>query len=282
MRRAIVVVLDGLRRDLVTAATTPQLAALARRAEWADAHRSVFPSATRVVSAAFATGCHPGRNELQGNSLALLEAGRLVTHDAGHPDFLQHKRRITGRALAVPTLAERLAKAGGSIVFSNVSPGAAYAHDPDGHGHVYHRTGSFGPGRQPITGDGALRVSVDAAGDAAMATRFIDEVVSERRPALGLLWLAEPDTTQHACPLGSPEHLAVLAQADATAGRVIAAVDRQRQRGDDLLLIVGSDHGHQTVSRIIDVDAELIAAGLKTGPGSADEVAPSNGTAILG
>jgi hypothetical protein len=87
----------------------------------------MFPSATRVVSASFATGCTPARHELAGNTLALLEDGRLVYHDAGHPDFLQHKRRVTGRSLAVPTLAERLGSHGGMIMFSNVSPGAAYA-----------------------------------------------------------------------------------------------------------------------------------------------------------
>ena len=53
-------------------------------------------------------------------------------------------------------------------------------------------------------------------------------------------------------PLGSPEHLAVLRQADANAARVIEAVDRLRDKGDDVLLIACSDHGHQTVSHVID------------------------------
>ena len=132
------------------------LARFASRAQSFAAHRSMFPSATRVVSASFATGCTPARHELQGNTLALMEEGRLVYHDAGHPEFLQHKRRVTGRSLAVPTLAERLAPHGGMIMFSNVSPGAAYAHDPDGHGHVYHRAGSFAPGRKRLEGAQAL------------------------------------------------------------------------------------------------------------------------------
>lgn len=281
MRRVVVCVLDGLRRDLVSEANTPELVRLARRAEWGAAHRSVFPSATRVVSAAFATGCQPGRTELQGNSMALIEQGRLVAHDAGHPDFLQHKRRVTGRALGVPTMAERLAGAGGAIVFSNVSPGAAYAHDPDGHGHVYHRAGSYGPGRRAIEGAGALGVSLDGVGDTRMTERFIDEVLLERRPALSLLWMADPDITQHAQPLGSPAVLAAIRQADANAGRVIAAVDRLRGEGGDVLLIVCSDHGHQTVSRVIDVDAELVAAGLKDSVASTDVVVTSNGTSVL-
>ena len=218
---------------------------------------------------------------MQGNTLALLEDGRLVSHDAGHPDFLQHKRRVTGRSLAVPTLAERLAPHGGMIMYSNVSPGAAYAHDPDGHGHVYHRAGSFAPGRRRLEGAQALSVAQDAAGERAMTTRFIDEALVERRPALAVLWMGEPDATQHLKPLGSPEHLAVLRQADANAARVIEAVDRLREKGDDVLLIACSDHGHQTVSRVVDIEAELVAAGLKASRKSGDVVTPTSGTSTL-
>src|SRR5215468_8966843 len=194
MRRVVVVVLDGLRRDLIDAARTPALARFAERAQSFAAHRSVFPSATRVVSASMATGCVPARHELQGNTLALMEHGRLVYHDAGHPEFLQHKRRVTGRSLAVPTLAERLAPHGGAIVYNNVSPGAAYAHDPDGFGHVYHRAGSFGPGRIPLD---PLPIELDAAGDRALTERFVADALGERQPPLAVLWLGEPDHIQH-------------------------------------------------------------------------------------
>jgi arylsulfatase A-like enzyme len=281
MRRVVVVVLDGLRRDLIGEAHMPALVRFARRSRVYGAHRSMFPSATRVVSASFATGCTPARHELAGNTLALMEEGRLVYHDAGFPDFLQHKRRVTGRSLGAPTLAERVAPHGGMILFSNVSPGAAYAHDPDGYGHVYHRAGSFGPGRTPLGGAQALSVAQGAAGDGAMTGRFIDEVLIERRPPLAILWLAEPDATQHSVPLGSPQHLAVLAEADANARRVVEAADRLREKGDDVLLILCSDHGHQTVSRLIDVEAELIAEGLKAGRDSDDVVTPTSGTSTL-
>ena len=282
MRRAIVLVLDGLRRDMVTPATTPALVRHAASAEAFLAHRSVFPSATRVVSASFATGCHPARHELAGNSLVLVEDGRLVPHDAGHPGFLQHKRRVTGRSLAVPTMAERLARRGGVVVMANASPGAAYAHDPDGHGHVYHRAGSFGPGRTPVGGWNAAEVALGIGGDRVLADRFIaDVVLADTPPALGVLWCAEPDTVQHAAPLGSARHLATLAEADEVAAKVIAAVAEARAKGHDILLAVMSDHGHQTVEGIIDIEAELVAAGLKAAAGSGDVMAVSNGTSSL-
>jgi arylsulfatase A-like enzyme len=281
MRRAVVVVLDGMRRDLIGEATTPALARFAARAASFNAHRSMFPSATRVVSASFATGCYPARHELQGNTLALLENGRLVYHDAGHPDFLQHKRRATGRSLGVPTLAERVAARGGMVRFSNVSPGAAYAHDPDGHGHVYHRAGSYAPGRKRLDGAQALDIGQTAAGERRMTERFVAEVLVERKSPLAILWMGEPDATQHLQPLGCPQHLAVLREADANAARVVEAVDRLRDRGEEVLLIVCSDHGHQTVSRIVDVEAELVAAGLKASDASDDVVTPTSGTSTL-
>ena len=281
MRRAVIVTLDGLRRDMISRETTPHLVAFMRAARAFTAYRTVFPSCTRVVASSLATGCFPARHGLQGNAMALIEDGKLVAHDAGHPDFLQHKRRVTGTSLAVPTLAERLKDRGGAIVFSNVSPGAAYAHDPDGHGHVYHRAGSFGPGRVPVPPSDQLDVTLDVAGDRAMTERFIAEVLRERRPPLGVLWCGEPDHAQHETALGSPEHRAVLAAADHHAGLVIDEAARLREQGEDILLIVGSDHGHQTVSGVIDIDADLIAAGLKAAPDSGDVVTASNGTAAL-
>jgi arylsulfatase A-like enzyme len=281
MKRVVIVVLDGLRRDLVTAQHMPALSAFRERAEDFAAHRSVFPSATRAVAASFATGCHPARHGLQGNAVALLENGVLVRHDAGRPDFLQHKRRVTGRALEAATLAERLAHHGGAITFSNASPGAAYAHDPDGHGFLYNRAGSFGPGRVPVPTADELRVTNNIAGDRAMTERFVAEVLEQRRPALATLWLHEPDHIQHEVPLGSQDHLAAIREADAHAGLVLRAVDRLRDTGDDILFLIGSDHGHQTVAAVVDIERELAAAGLKNGPSSNDVLSVSSGTAAL-
>ncbi|UOM36260.1 alkaline phosphatase family protein [Acuticoccus sp. I52.16.1] len=283
MTRAFAIVLDGLRRDLVTPETTPHLMRFADTATRFTAHRSVFPSATRVVSAAFATGCHPARNGLQGNTVALMANGRLALHDVGKPEFFATKRAATGSTLDQPTMAERLSDRGGVVVFNNVSPGAAYAHDPDGHGTVYHRAGSHGPGLGPVARPLAVTLGID--GDEAMAERFVAEAVDPAGPhgrtALAVLWLSEPDTTQHAAPLGSPDALAVLRRADAVAGRVLAAIDAAHPAGPDAPLVaILSDHGHQTVGSVIDIDAFLVAEGLKA-KGADDVLVAPNGTGAL-
>lgn len=278
-RRVVAVILDGLRRDCVTPELTPNLTAFRQRATWFSGYRSVFPSVTRVVSSSFATGCMPARHGLVGNTVALYDGDDLNLYDVGLPDFVDHKLRLTGHVLREPTLAEYLADHGGAIIYNNVSPGAAYMHDPGGHGYVYHRAGSFAPGRKPIQGDDALHVTGDMAGDRKATERFIADVVETRRPAFGLLWLGDPDKTQHGAPLGSAEHRAALAAVDTNVAMVAAAVDSARQAGDDILLLVGSDHGHETVSDVVDIAAELVVAGLKDDIGSRDVVVAPNGTA---
>ncbi len=277
MKRVVVVICDGLRADMVRPEWTPELCQLAGVSRVFNRHRSVFPSTTRTTAASIATGCHPARHGLEGNCVALDEGNGLTAISVGPAGFRERLRKVTGQTLRVPTLSERLVDHGGAVVFSNVSPGAAYFHDPDGHGFVYHRSGSFGPGMRKIETDEHLDVSHDAAGDTEMTARFCDEVLMQRKPAYALLWQCEPDHTQHASPLGSPEHLDVIRAADTNAGRVARVVEQLNASGEDIMLIVASDHGHETVSRAIPLTDMLVEAGLKESDSSSDVVVASNG-----
>lgn len=275
MRRAVLVVCDGHRADFVTPELTPTICALASRGRLFARHAGIFPSVTRVSSACIATGRRPAAHGLHGNTMALDEGDGLTLRDVGHPDFRTRMRRATGGTLRVPTLAERVAPHGGQIVFSNVSPGAAFFQDPDGHGFVYHRDGNYGP-RESSVAD-PLAVSHDAAGDLAMTERFCTEVLRQRRPTMAVLWLCEPDHTMHASELGSPAHLDAIRAADACVARVAATVDALRAEGDEILLLVGSDHGQETVGETIRADAALVAAGLKRSLESTDVVVAPQG-----
>ncbi len=278
-KRVVIVICDSLRRDLIGETDTPFLVELARRATVFGAHRSVFPSTTRASSASIATGCLPARHGLYGNTQALDEGDGLVCRNAGAPDFRERMRRATGRTLHVPTLAERLRWHGeASIVCSNVSPGAAYFQDPDGHGYVYHSVGSYGPGAKPIDDPASAGLKKGAAGDQAMTDRFCAEIVEERAPALALMWLSEPDYTGHHSPLGSPQHRAAIAAADRCVRQVFETVRRLDPSGDDILFLTGSDHGMETVSEAIDINEILISAGLKATPDSRDVVVAPQGT----
>ena len=277
-RRAVFVCCDGLGREWISPETTPVLHELRNKSLWCADHKAVFPSVTRASAASITTGCHPARHGLHGNRMGLFEDGRIVVRDVGAPDFRSHLRRATGRTLLVPSLAERAAERGGFIAFSNVSPGAAFFLDPDAHGYVYHRTGSHGPGGEAIE---ALQATHDSAGDWAMTERFCAEVLHERRPAVAAIWLCDPDHTLHGVPLGSPAHDAALAGAERCVREVSRTVERLRREGDDILMLVGSDHGQETIGAWVSLEDWLGARGLAGLLEAGDVAVAGQGTAAL-
>jgi arylsulfatase A-like enzyme len=279
--KSILIMCDSLRRDLRTPANAPTLARLASAScEFVNA-RGVFPSTTRTSSASIATGCLPARHGLLGNTVVLAEPDGLRSRSVGDPAFREHLLRATGRTLKVPTLAERVVQHGGALIMSNVSAGAAYFHDPDGHGSVYHRAGSYGPGRVAIEGEQGLHIKSGSVGDAAMTERFCAQLLAPQAPAAATLWLSEPDHSGHGYPLGSPGHLAGIAVADQCVAQVFEVVQTLRDRGENILFMVASDHGMETVLGQVPVNELLIEAGLKESRDSHDVVLAPNGSAFV-
>ena len=277
-RRAVFVCCDGLGRNWITPERTPVLAALRDKSLWCDDHSAVFPSVTRASAASVTTGCHPARHGLHGNRMGLFEGGKIVVRDVGAPDFREHMRRATGRTLLVPALSERVANDGGFIACSNVSPGAAFFLDPDAHGYVYHRSGSHAPGGQALD---ALPVTHDHAGDLAMTERFCAEVLRQRKPAVALMWICDPDHTLHGVPLGSPAHAEALAGAERCVAEVVRTVERLRAEGEEILLMVGSDHGQETIGASVSLEEWLAGRGLWRQLEAGDIAVAGQGTAAL-
>ncbi len=275
----VTVICDGHRPDFVSDETTPNMARLRKAGTWFANHRGIFPSATRASSASIATGSWPISHGLRGNTMALPVDGGHEVHDAGKPEFHDVYRRHFGRLLLRPALAERTAAQHGALLCSNVSPGAAYFHDAARHGELHHRELSYRPGGAPL----AERVVAPpgGVGDAVLARRFVD-ILLERPPSVATLWLSDPDKTMHAFPLGSPEHLQAVCEADGHVGAVAQAVERLRDRGHNVLLFVGSDHGHEAVSETIPVERRLFEAGFKRELESPElVVAPSGSSAFI-
>jgi len=275
----VTVICDGHRPDFVSDETTPNMARLRRAGTWFADHRGIFPSATRASSASIATGCWPISHGLRGNTMALPIDGGHEVHDAGKPEFYDAYRNHFGRLLLRPALSERTAAQHGAVLCSNVSPGAAFFHDAARQGELQHRELSYSRGGIPL----AERIASPpgSVGDAVMAKRFVD-VLLERPPSVATLWLSDPDKTMHAFPLGSGEHLLAVREADAHVGAVAQAVERLRDRGHDVLLMVGSDHGHEAVTETVPVERRLFEAGFKRELESPElVVAPSGSSAFI-
>jgi arylsulfatase A-like enzyme len=83
--------------------------------------------------------------------------------------------------------------------------------------------------------------------NAWMMKVYLDEILPKHRPDLSVVWLRNPDTTQHAYGVGSPEfHMALKAQ-DELLGQLEAKL-QQLGMAQDTDIIVVSDHGHSNVA----------------------------------
>ena len=77
MKRAVIVICDSLRADLITPRDAPFLSEFGQRSARFANHASVFPSTTRTSAASIATGCLPARHGLLGNTMAIDEGDGL-------------------------------------------------------------------------------------------------------------------------------------------------------------------------------------------------------------
>src|SRR4029077_9304987 len=62
---------------------------------------------------------------------------------------------------------------------------------------------------------------------------------------------------------------------------VLRTVARLRAQGDEILLLIGSDHGQETIGGVVDLDAWLAAHGLEGALAEGDVAPAGQGTAAL-
>jgi hypothetical protein len=114
-----------------------------------------------------------------------------------------------------------------------------------------------------------------------MTQRFCSEILRDRRPRVSVLWLASPDHTLHAVPLGSTEHHETLETTMRCVEAVIETVERLRSAGEDILLLIGSDHGQETIHDAIAVESWLEINGLANELARGEVAIAAQGTAAL-
>ena len=120
-----------------------------------------------------------------------------------------------------------------------------------------------------------------------MDDQSIDGCSLERqRPAFSILWLGEPDLTQHETAPGAPTAIAAIKSADQNLAAVLSALDEHKARETTDVFVV-SDHGFSTIRRSIDLRKILNEAGFTattefTGePKPGDIMLAGNGGSVL-
>jgi phosphonoacetate hydrolase len=112
----ILFVFDGLRPDMATPELMPNLTRFADRGSRFPLSRSVFPTETRVNVSALVAGCRPARHGIVANTFyaPAAVAGRALNSGLAE-DLAALDAASGGQLLGVPSLGERLARAGKSL-----------------------------------------------------------------------------------------------------------------------------------------------------------------------
>ena len=288
MSPVLITVFDGLQPAQVTPTLMPNLARFASEGVTFSNHHPVFPSVTRVNAASMVTGRYPGAHGLAANTLVVRELDPYAPFSALE-DTLTRLGDRTGRVLLAPTLADLLARHGMEyIAIGTGTTGNAFVHNPNAaasggatihpdftlprelYAELQTRFGDWPPDAMPAVDRLARAVDV-----------MTGYILPERRPAAALIWFSEPDHAQHAHGVGSAESVHAVGAADEQFGRLLAHLENSG-RAADFDVMVTSDHGYSTIGGVVDLQAELDAAGFPSAssPGGV-AVAPNGGSALF-
>jgi arylsulfatase A-like enzyme len=94
--------------------------------------------------------------------------------------------------------------------------------------------------------------SPNAAANRYLMSVFLDYILPKRQPDLAVVWLRDPDSTEHEVGVGAPDYHAALRAQDELLGELEG---RLTKLGLDAItdLLVVSDHGHSNVSGPLDL-----------------------------
>lgn len=263
-----------MRPDFVNEQNTPVLWQFAREGVTFRRHHSIYPTATDVNGAALATGVHPNRNTLIANREYRPQIDPRKAFENADPEIIEKGDETSGgKYLAVPTIAEIVRAAARRTAIAGTKS-VAYLHDRHAdwsraaskNGLTKFAAAPMPPGLRAETlrllGPFLTEPNNTSAQRNVYATRALTEILwRDGLPAFSLLWLSDPDLTQHDTSPGSEASLAAVRNSDRNLATVLDVLSKKKARETTNLLVV-SDHGFSTIERGIDFPAALRAAGF--------------------
>jgi arylsulfatase A-like enzyme len=292
----VVVVWDGMRPDFISERNTPTLHSLAREGVFFANHHPVYPSATEVNGTAISTGAHPAHSGITANKEYRPRINPLKPLSTESLEAVRGGDRLTqGHYLNLPTLAEIVQAAGGRTAVAGTKP-VALLHDRKeklsgqemSRVLFYDRTlpTNCWAQLQKELGPYPVYASPNVGRDSWSTRVLTGPFWSGGVPVFSLLWLCEPDFSQHDTGPGSETSLAAIRSSDANLRRVLDELNRRDLRGKTDVLVV-SDHGFSTITQSVDIAAALQDAGFRAirdfydPPETDDILVVSNGGATL-
>ncbi len=285
-RLVIVLVIDGLRPDMIQPGIMPNLARLKQEGAWMENSHSVFPTVTRVNSASISTGTFPSEHGIVSNTMWVEGVSPKPFDTSNYLNLVKLAEISSGRTLPVRTLAESLESSG--IRFVSIGSGSTGGtfllnpQAPSGNGVVINA--SFADGRvafpdkvnQEIRSRFGSEKSDAGIPSLLWAERVLrDYVIPDLQAGVVIDWMTEPDGSQHRFGVGSPEALAALKATDDQIGLLVAKL-RETGAGRTTDMVVTADHGFGAEPDPVDFNGALQASGK-----ASDVIVASNGASVL-
>ena len=274
-KHVVVVVWDGMRPDFVSPGLTPNLYALATNGVFFKRHHALYISTTEVNGTGIATGCHPEHSGIIANADYRPELGWLGSNPTEGLDTIRRADQATaGKYLLVPTLAEILHQAGIPTAIAG-SKQVVFLHD-----RARLRTGEATNSVLVYAGNVLPRSAAEAVRKGTEDKDFPASAIPNRDrdqwttkalakalwhegvPKFSLLWLSEPDASQHASAPGSSNALAGIEHSDKQLGEIVKVL-AEKHLLDKTDFLITADHGFSTVGRQVDVLELLKRANFK-------------------
>jgi arylsulfatase A-like enzyme len=267
----VVVVWDGMRPDFVTPIHTPTLYSLATNGVFFKNHHPVYVSSTEVNGTALATGVYPDRSGVMANTDYRPEIGWLSSFGTESLDAVRRADLLSsGNYLLAPTVAEILQDNGIPTVIAGTKP-VTLLHDRSARKHSEAEKNSVTLFKgltiprsiqetlPKVNEDKAFPTNTTHPNSAADAwtTRSLTHALWKKGvPKYTVLWLSDPDASQHEASPGSDTALASLESVDKQLSNVLKALEEKKVLDKTDVLVV-SDHGFSTIWRAVDTTALL-------------------------
>jgi len=274
-RKVVLVVWDGMRPDFITPEITPNLSRLVAEGVFFAHHHPVYLSSTEVNGTALATGSWPAHSGIIANNdfRPAIDPQNMIETQV--PAVVRKGDEVSGgHYLGRPTVAELLHAKGLRTAIAGAKQ-VALLHDRS--------LRADSPGVSPLLYQGETLPSnigsslaqtlgklpdVSArddkiARDAWTTRALIGELWKTEVPSYSLLWLSEPDNSQHAAGPGSPQSIDAIKSSDANLGLVLGELERRGLRETTDVFVV-SDHGFSTIERKVDLVVELSMGGFQS------------------
>ncbi len=294
-RHLVIVVWDGMRPDFVTETNTPTLYQLAHTGVTFQNHHPAYLSTTEVNGSALSTGGYPVHDGLVGN---VEFRPAIDPRNPFHTESLESVRKgdelTHGNYLKLPTLIEIARRAGRKTAVAGAK-GIALLLDRSSRTDASSGAVVFaGQSLPPDLADTLTnRYGPFPAAGLAKPTRndwttlaLVDSLWEDGVPDISVLWMSEPDATQHKTGPGSADSLAAIRNADDNLDRVLRALDLKGAR-DSTDVFVVSDHGFSTILSVVDPVDSMHGAGINAlrefppTPGVGDVLVVSDGGSSL-